>query len=291
MALLGLLLAGCGRDEAPAPVAVPSPTATAEPTAPPEPELEYPGAEAMLDGEALGQAYTVEDTVFLPMHSLCGMLGFALSFEGDESALRASLEGLEISAEAGQGYMQADGRYLYIPEGWLCGDGGLWLPLDAACRLLGINYNIVDGRVDLNAAGAEVLRGGEDHYDLNFDMELIYWLPQIINAEAKGQPLEGMIGVGNVVMNRMESEDFPSKITSVLYDREYAIQFEPVSNGSIKAEPCEEAYIAAYLCLEGYNTVGESLYFVNPAYGSAWFDRDLELYKVIGDHNFYKLKD
>ena len=54
MALLGLLLAGCGRDEAPAPVAVPSPTATAEPTAPPEPELEYPGAEAMLDGEALG---------------------------------------------------------------------------------------------------------------------------------------------------------------------------------------------------------------------------------------------
>ena len=136
-----------------------------------------------------------------------------------------------------------------------------------------------------------MLLAGEDYYDTHFDMELVYWLPQIINAESRGQPLEGMIGVGNVVMNRMESELFPSRITSVLYDREYAIQFEPVQNGSIKSEPEEMAYIASWLCLEGYNTVEDCLYFVNPAYGSGWFDRDLELYKAIGEHNFYRLKD
>ena len=122
-------------------------------------------------------------------------------------------------------------------------------------------------------------------------MELLYWLPQIINAEAKGQPMAGMIGVGNVVMNRIASDKFPNSVTSVLYERDYAIQFEPVQNGSIKAQPDERAYIAAYLCLEGYNTVGESLFFVNPAYGSGWFDRDLQLVKVFGDHNFYNYKE
>jgi len=285
------LLSGCGREAALPAAETAEPTATAMPTAEPLPQLAYPELAASLGGEGLSQVYAVDGAVFLPMHSICDVLGFALRFEGDAAALEAELDGLELIAQAGQDYLCASGRYLYIPEGWIVQDGGLWLPLDAVCRLLGLNYNNVDGCIELDSAAAKVMLAGEDYYDTHFDMELVYWLPQIINAEAKGQPLEGMIGVGNVVMNRMESELFPSRITSVLYEREYAIQFEPVQNGSIKAQPDEMAYIAAWLCLEGYNTVEDCLYFVNPAYGSAWFDRDLELYKAIGEHNFYKLKD
>lgn len=268
-----------------------SPPPTVAVSEKPAPRLDYPEISATLDGEELGQVYLVEEQIFLPMHSLCEYLGFALSFQADEAELSARIGELELRAEAGSDYMEVSGRYLYIPEGWVSGDGGLWLSLDAVCRLLGLEAQPSDGLLLLDAAGAKMLQAGADYYDIHFDMELTYWLPQIINAEAKGQPLEGMIGVGNVVMNRMDSELFPSKITSVLFDRQYAIQFEPVQNGSIKSQPCEEAYIASYLCLEGYNTVGQSLYFVNPAFGSGWFDRDLELYKVIGDHNFYVLKD
>ena len=293
--LLCLLLVGCGREEAPEPTAIstatPCPVPTVTMTEAPAPQLDYPELAARLDGEELGQVYTVGETVFLPMHSLCDKLGFALSFEENETGLEAMLGTLELKAEAGQGYMNASGRYLYIPEGWIAADGGLWLSLDAACRLLGVNYNNTDAFMELDAAGAKLLHAGEDYYDIHFDMELVYWLPQIINAEARGQPLEGMIAVGNVVMNRMESELFPERITDVLYDREYAIQFEPVQNGSIKAQPDEMAYIAAWLCFEGYNMVEDCLYFVNPAYGSGWFDRDLQLYKAIGEHNFYRLKD
>jgi spore germination cell wall hydrolase CwlJ-like protein len=39
--------------------------------------------------------------------------------------------------------------------------------------------------------------------------------------------------------------------------------------------------------MDGYNTVGDSLYFVNPSYGSAWFDSTLKFNLAIGDHNFY----
>ena len=47
-------------------------------------------------------------------------------------------------------------------------------------------------------------------------------------------------------------------------------------------------WIAACLCLEGYNTVGESLYFVNPDRGDgSWFEASLRLVISIGDHDFY----
>ena len=46
--------------------------------------------------------------------------------------------------------------------------------------------------------------------------------------------------------------------------------------------------IAACLVLEGYNTVGGSLYFVNPeAADDAWFRQSLTPTVVIGHHHFY----
>lgn len=43
---------------------------------------------------------------------------------------------------------------------------------------------------------------------------------------------------------------------------------DPAADGSVLGEPDERSVIAACLCLEGYNTVGESLYFVNPDRGT-----------------------
>ena len=143
-------------------------------------------------------------------------------------------------------------------------------------------------RLELSTDKLAVISGGANYYELNYDAELLYWLPQIINAEAKFEPLAGQIGVGNVVMNRLSSPDFPDTIFEVIYDTEHTIQFEPISTGGIFMEPTEQATIAAYLCLEGCSTVGDCLYFVNPDYGSGWFDSSLELVETIGHHNFYK---
>ena len=101
------------------------------------------------------------------------------------------------------------------------------------------------------------------------------------------EPLEGQIGVGNVVMNRVNDPRFPGNVFSVIYDTEHTIQFEPIALGGIREDPTEQAQLAAWLVLEGANTVGDSLYFVNPAYGSWWFDSALQLVTAIGNHNFY----
>ena len=54
-----------------------------------------------------------------------------------------------------------------------------------------------------------------------------------------------------------------------------------------KRQP-EECVIAAKLCLEGYDIVGGSLYFVNPDIGvSGWFRQTRTYVTSIGDHDFY----
>ena len=180
-------------------------------------------------------------------------------------------------------YTMTDGRELSTDSGDV-----LYLPGDTIERLFGIEVSVSVARLELSTDKLAVISGGANYYELNYDAELLYWLPQIINAEAKFEPLAGQIGVGNVVMNRLSSPDFPDTIFEVIYDTEHTIQFEPISTGGIFMEPTEQATIAAYLCLEGCSTVGDCLYFVNPDYGSGWFDSSLELVETIGHHNFYK---
>ncbi|MBE6967693.1 MAG: cell wall hydrolase, partial [Ruminococcaceae bacterium] len=118
--------------------------------------------------------------------------------------------------------------------------------------------------------------------------EDLHWLTQIIHAESGNQPLEGMIGVGNVVLNRVKDPTCPNTVYDVIFDCRYGVQFSPTETGSIYAEPNEMSIVAAKLCLEGYNTVGNSLYFVNPMIGiSDWFSQTRVYITTIGEHAFF----
>ena len=76
--------------------------------------------------------------------------------------------------------------------------------------------------------------------------------------------MKGKIAVGNVVLNRVESEDYPNTIYSVIFDDTHGVQFQPTANGSIFKNAVPEAYLAAKLCLEGYNVIEDCKYFLNP---------------------------
>ena len=66
------------------------------------------------------------------------------------------------------------------------------------------------------------------------------WLSRILYAEANTEPLAGKIAVGNVIMNRVKSPEFPDTIYSVIFDRKYGVQFTPVANGSVYNNANEE---------------------------------------------------
>ena len=289
---LCLLLGACGAKADARPLRVPERPAVSLP--PLAEKTDPPGCTPLpvyLDGLLCARGYEKRGCRYVPLAPLCDRAGLALRWYGGEDFFTLTLGSLRVEGEAGREYFTASGRFLYAPEGWLIRGEELLLPEHIAAALFGVAPQWDGEALRIGCAGLRLMEGGEDYYALNFPEEELYWLSHIINAEAKEEPLAGQIAVGNVVMNRVQSPDFPNTVFEVIYDTEHTIQFEPVALGGIREEPTEQAQIAAYLVLEGANVVGDCLYFVNPEYGSYWFDSALELRAVIGRHNFYADKD
>lgn len=122
----------------------------------------------------------------------------------------------------------------------------------------------------------------------NNSNDSIYWLSRIIEAEASGEPYKGKVAVGEVILNRVKSNDFPNTIWGVIFDDNFGIQFEPVSNGTIYNTPSSDSISAAKDALDGSNYVGECLYFLNPTIAkNNWIIKNREYYTTISNHDFY----
>lgn len=78
-----------------------------------------------------------------------------------------------------------------------------------------------------------------------YDFEL---LARVIEAEAGGESDYHKLCVGTVVMNRVDSEKYPSTIEGVIYQPG---QYQCVTNSHINKEPSESSYEAAKSILDG----------------------------------------
>lgn len=122
----------------------------------------------------------------------------------------------------------------------------------------------------------------------DYTREDLDWLAKIVHAEAQGESHQGKVAVANVIMNRIESTDFPDTVYEVVFDRKYGVQFTPVANGAIYNNPAQESYKAAKQALYGKDEAGESLYFCNPRTStSSWIINNRPFYKSIGNHDFF----
>ena len=241
-----------------------------------------------VDGLLRLRGYACEGALWLSPEDVCALFELPCEAALDDAGYSLHLSGWEFSAPAGAEVYTADGRYLYCPEGYREIDGRVCFPADVIERLFGLQFRFDGQRAEADTSRFQLMQGGADYYSARFGSDDLFWLCHIIYSEADREPLAGMIGVGNVVLNRVASEAFPGSIMSVVLDREHRIQFSPVETGGVAAEPDETAVVAACLALEGYNTVGESLYFVNPeAADDAWFRQALSPTVVIGHHHFY----
>ncbi len=114
-------------------------------------------------------------------------------------------------------------------------------------------------------------------------------LAQLINAEARGETLEGQIAVGAVIMNRITSGRFPNSIKKVIFQKTKGVyQFTPVQDGQINLEPHPTAFYAAEQAIKGHDPTGGALFFYNPETSSDRWIRTLPVTKVIGNHVFAK---
>ncbi len=106
-----------------------------------------------------------------------------------------------------------------------------------------------------------------------------YLLGAIIQCEAEGEPYEGKLAVGSVVLNRVKSSYFPNTITGVIYQKN---QFSPVASGRLayrlQAGVNDSCLKAAQEVLGGNITLS-SLYFRT--------NNGIIQGTVIGHHVFY----
>ena len=115
-------------------------------------------------------------------------------------------------------------------------------------------------------------------------------LLRIVQAEAGGCDMKGKILVANVILNRVESDEFPDTITDVVYEKR---QFSPVSNGSINRCKVEEETVEAVdRALAGEDYSVGALFFMNRRASSGsnvrWFDTHLDYLFQHGGHEFFK---
>ena len=118
----------------------------------------------------------------------------------------------------------------------------------------------------------------------------LYWLSRIIHAESEAEPYKGKVAVGNVIMNRVKSSNFPNTIKEVIFEYYKGIpQFSPVEDGTIYNNPNEDSINAAKDTLNGVRPVGVSEYFFNPDKAAGkWIVQNKTYVMRIGNHVFYK---
>lgn len=115
-------------------------------------------------------------------------------------------------------------------------------------------------------------------------------LLRIVQAEAGGCDEKGRVLVANVILNRVESDEFPDTVSGVVYQKS---QFSPVIDGSINTcKVTRKTIDAVDRALQGEDYSDGALYFMNRSRSSSknvhWFDTKLDYLFKHGEHEFFK---
>lgn len=112
-------------------------------------------------------------------------------------------------------------------------------------------------------------------------------MARAINGEARGEPYEGQVAVGAVILNRVKSSQFPNTIAGVIYQ---SGAFTAVSDGQINVPIKEGSTVlkAAQDAMNGWDPSGGALYYFNPSTATNKWIWSRPLIKTIGKHRFCK---
>ena len=212
--------------------------------------------------------------------------GARVTYNSSSRTSAVSAPGLYLTATDGGYVIYANDRPLFsFSPSILMSNGEMYVPSSALERAYGIKRSSETSRaVNYSGAFAPLVSASRFYRE-----DEVYWLSKIISAESSGESLLGQIAVGDVILNRVHSSQFPNTIYSVIFDKKYGVQFSPTADGRIYANPTYTATLAAKICLEGISLSDDAMYFLNPrAAESNWIVKNRKYIYTIGNHDFYK---
>ncbi len=153
----------------------------------------------------------------------------------------------------------------------------------------GLTADGVVGDKTLEALGLSGATGGQSGGDIpqegygGFTKSEVDLLAKIISAEARGEPYEGQVAVGAVIMNRIAHPSFPNTMSGVVYQPQ---AFSCLYDGGIDAPVADSAYTAAREAINGSDPSGGAIYYYNPEKATSQWIFSRPTITVIGAHRF-----
>lgn len=230
-------------------------------------------------------AYLINDTTYIPLRAAMTMAGASVSFNSATRTATVKANGLTMTVSDGSYVAYANDRPLITnTPAVILSDGKMYMPIRTLAKALGLSVEWAPPATVRLTGNINPLKPASAYYN----SDDLYWLSKIISAESRGESLLGQIAVGNIVLNRMRSKDYPNTIYGVIFDTKYGVQFSPVKDGSIYAAPTYSAITAAKICLEGVSVSENILFFLNPsASSSSWIVQNRQYAFTIGKHYFF----
>ena len=241
------------------------------------------------DGKQIlkGQVVDIGGTVYVPVQRFADLFGsFKTVYTEATEQVVITGTNLSITVKVGDPYITVNERIFYTGKKVISLGGWIFVPLTSMSKAVNAKVTIRQGYYDafITSGDPSKVLWASEYYDSTD----LYWLSRIISAEAKGEPFAGQIAVGNVVLNRVRSKQFPNTVKGVIFDTKYGTQFSPVASGTIYNTPTASAVRAAKICLEGYSLSTKMIYFYNPSIAtSSWIGRTRPYIMTIGNHKFY----
>lgn len=142
----------------------------------------------------------------------------------------------------------------------------------------GLTVDGMVGKATFNALGIQAGSSSGTAQSGNVDL-----LARLISAEARGEPYNGQVAVGAVVLNRVGHPSFPNTMAGVIYQ---SGAFTCMTDGQFNQPVAESAYRAARDALNGADPSGGAIYYFNPVTATSKWIWSRPLIVIIGKHRF-----
>ena len=232
-------------------------------------------------------AYIKNGYTFAPVRILSNALGAKVQWDGNAGKVSITSDTGNIEFYNNSNIAYVNGEKKQMTGGMNIINGTSFVPVRFLAENLGadVNWDNIYFTVRINKDNHTL----DDSLKKNsYYEDNLFWLARIVEAESAGEPLAGKVAVGNVVLNRVKSSEYPNSIYGVIFDRTFGVQFQPVLNGHIYNTPSAESIVAAKRAMLGEDIVGDCLYFLNPDISTnTWIIKNRVYYKTIENHDFY----
>ena len=137
---------------------------------------------------------------------------------------------------------------------------------------------------DLLFAGLSVLNPQPDLQSL--DNPDVHCLAHAVYWETRGVEGQGASLVAEVVLNRVESDEFPDTICDVVYQPAQFGASAAVGHSILEPDAFDDAHEIAVAALRRGEPGHEAMFFINESVGTPPWARNMPVVEQAGDHIF-----